>query len=197
VFEAASPADFDFLQLNRIDPPMQRYETPEDEDSFCQKLLLLGAKWWDSVARWTLLTSEDTDIHALDDSDEPLPTLRERYWVSVVWPSTGGLVVSEWDTNMYGVGLRAELVPTDISRLLLCTNMDEKADLLKSRFQSRPWDTVADCKGNSFIGSWISKTLAKSDSFRTLGRKPDDCNVIHRDRLPCSLYASENDRKEH
>jgi hypothetical protein len=166
VFEAASPADFDFLQLNRIDPPMQRYETPEDEDSFCQKLLLLGAKWWDSVARCTLLTSEDTDIHALDDSDEPLPTLRERCWVSVAWPSTSGLVVSEWDTNMYGVGLRAELVPTDISRLLLCTNMDEKANLLKSRFRGRPWDTVADYKGNSFIGSWSFKDTGEVGQFQ-------------------------------
>ncbi|KAH8731838.1 hypothetical protein GQ44DRAFT_603934 [Phaeosphaeriaceae sp. PMI808] len=130
VFEAASPADFDSLQLDRMDPPMHRYRTLEEEDVFCQKLLLLGAKWWDSVRRCILLTSEETDIHALDESDEPEPTLRERYWASVAWPSTGGLVVSEWDTNMWGVGIHAEVAPTDIERLLLCTNMDERFMIL-------------------------------------------------------------------
>lgn len=166
VFEAASPADFDFLHLDRLDPPMQRYKTPDEEDSFCQQLLLLGAKWWDSMARYTLLNCEDIDIHALDDSDEPLPTLRERYWISVAWPSTGGLVVSEWDTNMYGVGLGVELVPTDTSRLLLCTNMDEKTELLKSRFQGKLWNSVAEYTGNSFIGSWALKDAGEIGQFQ-------------------------------
>ncbi|KAH7371730.1 hypothetical protein BKA66DRAFT_572699 [Pyrenochaeta sp. MPI-SDFR-AT-0127] len=166
VLEAASPADFDFLHLNRINPPTQRYKTPEEEDIFCQKLLLLGAKWWDTVRRCVLLTSEETDILALDDSDEPLPTLRERYWVSVAWPSTGGMVVSEWDTNMYGVGIVDELVPTDVSRLLLCTNMDEKAEVLKSRFQGKHWGTVAEYQGNAFINCWSSKETGEVEQFQ-------------------------------
>jgi hypothetical protein len=67
---------------------------------------------------------------------------------------------------MYGVGLRAELVPTDISRSLLCPNMDEKADLLKSRFQGRLWDTVANYEGNSFIRSWSSKDTGEVEQFQ-------------------------------
>ena len=39
-----SPADLDFLDLDRRDPPMLRHESREEEDGFCQKLLLLGAK---------------------------------------------------------------------------------------------------------------------------------------------------------
>lgn len=82
---------------------MLRHESREEEDGFCQKLLLLSAKWWDSNARYSLLNSGEVDIVEFDESDKPLPTMREGHWVSVAWPSTGGLVVSEFDTNMWGV----------------------------------------------------------------------------------------------
>src|SRR4051812_27265136 len=52
--EDASPADSDFLDLDRRDPPMLRHKSREEEDGFCQKLLLLGAKWWDLNARYSL-----------------------------------------------------------------------------------------------------------------------------------------------
>ena len=44
IFGDASPADLDFLDLDGRDPPMLRHESREEEDGFCQKLLLLGAK---------------------------------------------------------------------------------------------------------------------------------------------------------
>jgi hypothetical protein len=97
MLENASVVDFNFLRLDRLNPTLLRHRTREEEDTFSELLLLLGAKWWDSVARHWLLNNSDQDIAMLEDS--PLPTMRERYWVSVAWPSTGGLVVSEYDTN--------------------------------------------------------------------------------------------------
>ncbi|KAF2188681.1 hypothetical protein K469DRAFT_660444 [Zopfia rhizophila CBS 207.26] len=52
MLEDVSPTDLDFLALDRTDPPMFRHEDPEEEDAFCQRLLLLGAKWWDSMAQY-------------------------------------------------------------------------------------------------------------------------------------------------
>ena len=116
---------------------MLRHESREEEDGICQKLLLLGAKWWDSYARYSLLNSGEVDIVELDESDKPLTTMRERHWVSVAWPSTGGLVVSEFDTNMWGVEVETVLVPEDVARLRLCTSMDEKAQMLRERFRGK------------------------------------------------------------
>ncbi|KAF2012501.1 hypothetical protein BU24DRAFT_425148 [Aaosphaeria arxii CBS 175.79] len=158
ILEDTSPADFDFLDLNRADPPMTRHEDPADEDAFCQRLLLLGAKWWDSLARYHLLNGEDVDVHELDESDEPEPTQRERHWVSVAWPSGGGgLVVAEFDTNMWNPPIEKELVPMDVARLRLCTSMDEKARMLRDRFGGRDWGRVEDYRGNAFMGCWAEK----------------------------------------
>lgn len=166
MLEDASPADIDFLSLDRMDPPTLRYEDPKEEDAFCQRLLLLGAKWWDSLERYWLLNGEDVDIPALDESDEPEPTKRERHWVSVAWPRAGELVVSEFDTNMWGLEGEKELVPEDVARLRLCTSMDEKAQMLKDRFEGKTWDRVEDYQGNAFIGCWSRKETGEVGEFQ-------------------------------
>ena len=102
-------------------------------------MLLLGAKWWDSYARFSLLKGadllDDDCISALEEGQEPEPSLKERYWVSVAWPSSGGLVVSEFDTNLWGMDRDTEnLVPEDVARLRLCRSMDEKAAMLREWF---------------------------------------------------------------
>lgn len=164
MLEDVSPADLDFLDLGRRDPPMLRHESREEEDRFCQKLLLLGAKWWDSNSRYSLLHSE-VNIVELDKSNEPLPTMRERHWVSAAWPSTGGLVVSEFDTNMWGVEIETVLVPEDVARLRLYKSMDEKAQLLKERFRGKMWN-VEDYRGNAFIGCWGLKKTGEVGEFQ-------------------------------
>ncbi|KAF1961811.1 hypothetical protein CC80DRAFT_488217 [Byssothecium circinans] len=166
MLEDASPADLEFMALDRMDPIMFRHEDPKDEDAFCQRLLLLGAKWWDSMARFILLNSEDVDRGELDESDEPEPTKRERHWVSVAWPSTGGFVVSEFDTNMWCVEVEKELVPDDVTRLRLCTSMDEKAQMLKDRFLGKVWGRVEDYRGNAFIGCWGQKRTGEVGEFQ-------------------------------
>lgn len=87
VLEKPCPADFDFLGLNRLDPPKKRHATRQEEDDFAQRLLLLGGKWWDSPARHALFTEPD---HLQDEevmAAQPEPTARENAWVGVAWPS--------------------------------------------------------------------------------------------------------------
>lgn len=45
VLEDATPPDFDFLQLDPLDPPLRRDADQGAEDIFCQGLLRLGATW--------------------------------------------------------------------------------------------------------------------------------------------------------
>jgi hypothetical protein len=166
MLQDASPADMDFLDLDRTNPPMLRHESPEAEDDFCQKLVLLGAQWWDSYARYLLLEREMLGIIELDENYEPLPTMRERYWVSVAWPSTGGFVVSEFDTNMWGADDSTERVPRDVARLRLCNSMDEKAQVLQERFEGKVWGKVEDYRGNGFIGCWDQKESGEVGDFQ-------------------------------
>jgi hypothetical protein len=49
--ENAHAIDFEFLGLNPLSPRMHRLQDDNAEYTFCQRLLLTGAKWWDSEAR--------------------------------------------------------------------------------------------------------------------------------------------------
>jgi len=53
VLDTAEAIDFEFLSLNPLDSPLERLDDQAAEDAFCQRLLLLGAKWWDSEARYS------------------------------------------------------------------------------------------------------------------------------------------------
>lgn len=45
VLEEAEAMDFQFLGLDPLAPPMERFDDQSAEDAFYQQLLLLGAKW--------------------------------------------------------------------------------------------------------------------------------------------------------
>jgi hypothetical protein len=166
VLDSAQPADFDYLGLSRIDPPLIRCRTPQKRVFFYERILLLGGKWWDSVCRYKLLQDAIMSIIELDESNEPLSIMRERHWVGVAWPSTGGLVVADWDTNMWGVEIEAELVLKDVARLQLCTNMDEKADTLRKRYGGKTWENVKDYRRNAFLDCWRTKMSGEVGEFR-------------------------------
>ena len=154
VLERPCPADFDFLDLDRLDPPKKCHATRQEEDEFAQRLLLLGGKWWDSPARHALFTEPD---HLQDEQEmaaQPEPTARENAWIGAAWPSSGGLVVAEWPTNMYPGGRMDDVAPDDVSRLFLCITMDEKAAVLMDRLGGKMWKGVEDYEGKAFIGSW-------------------------------------------
>ena len=121
-------------------------------------------KWWDLNARYSPLNSGEVDIVEFDESDKPLPMMRERHWVSVAWPSTGGLVASEFDTNMWDVEIETVLVPEDVTRLRLCMSMDEKAQMLKERFRGKMW--LEDYRGNAFIDCWGLKEAGEVGEFQ-------------------------------
>lgn len=162
VLEKPCPADFEFLGLDRLNPPKKRHATRQEEDDFAQRLLLLGEKWWDSPARHALFTEPDH----LQDEDvmaaQPEPTARENAWVGVAWPSGGGLVVAEWPTMMYPGGRMDEVAPDDVSRLLLCVTMDGKAAVLMDRLGGKRWKRIEEYEGKAFVvaGGTIEARLA-------------------------------------
>lgn len=161
ILEHVEAVDFDFLGLDTLNPPSTRHESQIEEDAFCQQLLLLGAKWWDSEARWRFLKRADElderAIEALEEETEPAPTVRERRWVSVGWPTGGGLWVSEFETNLWGFEEDDNLVPFDTARLRLARTMDERCQVLKEHFKARFYDNISDYQGFAFINSWAMK----------------------------------------
>jgi len=60
--------DFNFLGLDPVDPPMLGGRDQDTEDAFCQRLLLLGAKWFDSNERRGFIAGlaedDDSDVEA-------------------------------------------------------------------------------------------------------------------------------------
>ena len=96
---------FGFLDLDSLDPPLRRHipshtaleeerqKATEDEDAFCPKILLLGAEWWDSEARYNVVSEmEQRGVlglvnrrvdHVFVVEDRPPPTMREKRWVKI------------------------------------------------------------------------------------------------------------------
>lgn len=93
VLDTAEAIDFEFLGLNPLEPPRQRLDNP---DAFCQRLLLLGTKWWDSETWYSIISNleggaaaESSVDCAFDVDKQPPPTMREKHLIKVGWPSTG------------------------------------------------------------------------------------------------------------
>jgi hypothetical protein len=161
VLDHVSIADFTHLGLDPIDPPDWKLESPAAEDEFCQRLLHLGAKWWDSRARCALIYDaadmEPNVIKSLEEEQEPWPTMRERRWVSVGWPSTGGLWVGEFDTTVLDPVEHDNIVPCDTARLMLARTMNEKCVILRERFNAKFYQHVEQYEGYGFLNSWETK----------------------------------------
>jgi hypothetical protein len=163
----AEAIDFEFLNLDPIDPPLKRLEDQATEDAFCQRLLLLGAKWWDSEKRY--LEVEDlkcagerngTRSHPYELQIETTPpTMREKRFVKVGWPLSGGFWVAEFDTVSEGVDEEI-LMPAQqpALRLKLARTMDERCAVLRDRFNADFYSSVDVYHGvDTFIRSWETK----------------------------------------
>jgi hypothetical protein len=61
VLEHATALDFDFLGLDHVNPPLRRYPNQDAEDKLCQRLLLLGTKWFDSRDRYGFVSNVADD----------------------------------------------------------------------------------------------------------------------------------------
>jgi len=162
ILNKADAIDFEFLRLNPLDPPMERLDDQNAENDFCQRLLLLGAKWWDSEARYSIIIAvEECATRAGNGSfvvaDQPTATMREKRFVKVGWPSTGGLWVAEFDTVFAGVDEEDNLLPEAPSRLQMARTMDERCDILRGNFEATFYETIEDYKGYAFLKSWTEK----------------------------------------
>jgi hypothetical protein len=149
------------LGLDPLDPPEWRLESQAAEDEFCQRLLLLGARWWDSEERcifiYNVADMEPNVIQALEEDREPWPTMRERRWVRVGWPSTGGLWVGEFDSAMFEIEEHDNVVPSDTARLMMARTMDEKCKILREHFDAKFYQHVSEYEGYGFMNSWGTK----------------------------------------
>ena len=162
ILNGADAIDFDFLGLNPLDPPLERLPDQNAEDEFCQRLLLLGAKWWDSEARYSIIVAiEECQSRAGEGSfvvaDQPAVTMREKRFVKVGWPSTGGLWVAEFDTVFAGVHEEDNEIPEAPSRFQMARTMDERCTLLRDRFEATFYKTLEDYEGYAFLKSWGNK----------------------------------------
>ncbi|KAL8773457.1 MAG: hypothetical protein Q9209_001560 [Squamulea sp. 1 TL-2023] len=67
----------------------------DEDDRFCQRMLLLGATWFDSEVRYQFFNAYAAVAHfaveEVDNVREIEPTLRERRWVKVGWKDTAAL----------------------------------------------------------------------------------------------------------
>jgi hypothetical protein len=163
VLDDAEAIDFEFLGLNPLDPPAERLNDQAAEDAFCLRLLLLGAKWWDSEARCLVVARLEVSSSQAGGSfradDEPRPTMREKRFVKVGWPSTGGLWVAEFDTTFAGVDEEDNLLPDDVgaAQLRMARTMDERCAILRDRFKATFYEHPRDYKGYAFLNSWETK----------------------------------------
>ena len=171
ILEEATHVDFTFLGLSKTDPPLKRdygHESNENvdrdsvavkEDALCQRLILLGAKWWDSEARYQFVKSVEAGqgpaIADVDWGRVEEPRLRKRRWVRVGLEGVTttvssvpremhaefdhrdedegvGLWVLDCDSNMHNVLEEENMVPMDAGRLGLARSMDERCRILKS-----------------------------------------------------------------
>ncbi|OIW29829.1 hypothetical protein CONLIGDRAFT_631903 [Coniochaeta ligniaria NRRL 30616] len=172
VLRHATALDFDFLGLDPVDPPMLRDRDQDAEDALCQRLLLLGAKWFDSDQRRGFIAGltedDDRDVLALTYGEEPPPTAIERRWVSVAYPDGrgpegGGLWVAEFDTVMHGVLEEENQVPPNAPQVHLARNMAEKVEVLK-RIGGKFYASLEEYErggGKACLNSWATKTTGE------------------------------------
>lgn len=89
VLRKTTSLDFEFLDLDAADLSTYLHRNPDQdlEDVFCQRLLLLGAKWFDGLDRYAFVCGVeeelDVKIQAIKNGEDHAPTRMERRWVSV------------------------------------------------------------------------------------------------------------------
>ena len=73
--------------------------------------------------------------------------------MSVGWPTTDGLWLAEFDTNLYGIE-EDDLLLADILRLRLARTMDERCAILRDHFNATFYEDIQDYNGYSFLNMW-------------------------------------------
>ncbi|KAH7007397.1 hypothetical protein EDB80DRAFT_880902 [Ilyonectria destructans] len=82
VLERATGVDCEFLGLNPVQTQLWRDPDQDAEDRFCERLLLLGAKWFDSEERygdvWTMQEGDEYFNSKLKEKKTPRATKMEK-----------------------------------------------------------------------------------------------------------------------
>lgn len=175
--EDATGVDFEFLGLDPINPPRLRLRDQNDENEFAKRLLLLGAKWWSSDERFRLFQRTYPEMMSGWPSGQPEeglmpPTVRERRWTVVGWPSSGGLWVAEFEINWEivqqyiddGQEPPAPMFDPDIALVKVARTMDERCQILKERFKAKFYSDISEYKGPELLNSFTERGEAAGDS---------------------------------
>lgn len=146
-----------------MQPQLKRDEDQAREDAFCQQLLRLGAKLWDSMIRFQVVEAlrsgrDPAYTRGRPRGTQPDPTKREKRWVSVGWPAAGGLWVAEFETADQGTTIQEEedLPPEDLglAKVWLARTMEERCQLLRDEFKGRYYSDVEEYQGYAFLNAW-------------------------------------------
>jgi len=160
ILEPATALDFEFLNLDAVSPPMRRDPDQDAKDSLCQRLLLLSAKWFDSLERarfvHRVVDGIEPEILALEAGEAQMPTKMERGWVSVGYPTSGGLWIAEYNTFAHGMQ-ETDNVPVDAMRVSLAKTMDVKCEILKS-IGAKFFASLEQYDGAACLRAWEEKT---------------------------------------
>jgi hypothetical protein len=168
ILSGASRADFDYLGWDILDLPRKRDWDQLAEDEHCQKLLLLGATWYDSEARYKLLAAAAVNhrptSERFENKEVPAVTTKEGLCVRVGWPSTGGLWVVEWDDPSFeelcddSIGIFGGARYSDKGGLVgLARDMDERCEIIE-RIGGKFYACLEDYDGHACLRAWEEKT---------------------------------------
>lgn len=157
--EDATAADFQFLLLDRTSPgPRTRLQDAAAENKFCRRLLRVGGRRWESLDRfWLVLDAiahDDLALEHIEDGTAAKPTSSERRWVSVAWPSEGGVCVAGIPRRLPELGdydeqsAEEDLILDQRAILRLALNMDEKAELLVDVFRGKLCRSLQEVDGS-------------------------------------------------
>ena len=177
VLERVTPVDIDFLGLDPVHLPIQRDPDQDAEDRFCQQLLRLGAKWFDSVERFHVVACVAVDDQRyiddlVDGLAEPLTTM-ERQWVCVGITSGERLWVAEFDTPLLFIEDKYNQEPDGSTRVLLARTMEERCSILKD-LGAKFYENIEQYDGKACLRAWEKKTIGEVGLLEQIPYQPAD-----------------------
>lgn len=181
--EHVTALDLGFLGLDPTHLDRQRNNNQEEEDKLCQRLLLLGAKWFDSEDRRRFISGiaegNANVINELQRGEQPPPSTMERKWFSVAYPTgepEGGFWLVEFDMDAfsdYGV-VDHDYPPDNAPLACLARNMREKCETLQlEEFGGKFYSSLDDYDGPGCLNAWKQKTQGEFGPLEltTFGRR--------------------------
>ncbi|USW56615.1 hypothetical protein Slin15195_G099340 [Septoria linicola] len=130
---------------------MQRDTDQAVEDIWCQRLLTLGAQWFESQQRYECI---DDFLHGEDNSlnDQPLPTAMELGWFSVGIASNG-FWVAEYHQRQSPRDATGRAFRVEARQVQLARTMEEKCEILQL-MGATFYRSIDDYDGFGCLNAW-------------------------------------------